>query len=275
MEKATLVKDHIELAALYYNGKGICWDTMSEASRVLSLTPPQVTVEQIKQAKTVASFPAEVLRLFAKTGTNTNTRRKLIGAKVRFGWEAIVDRAKLLSPAEDSRGRFEILSILCGEGPKVSFRGMTPAALVNMYQEGLNNKRWTNVYRAAKELGCNRMLYRALRVCNLQAAIVEHFPLDKMSVSQGEQLLGLVDLHGEEVLLSRIRALGGTYDQLLIKEKLARLRAVERSVVKEIVTRRTRGRLIIELHCDDKSGRLAARHRELVALLDTTIRTFT
>ena len=73
MEKATLVKDHIELAALYYNGKGIFWDTMSEASRVLSLTPPQVTVEQIKQAKTVASFPAEVLRLFAKTGTNTNT----------------------------------------------------------------------------------------------------------------------------------------------------------------------------------------------------------
>jgi hypothetical protein len=274
MDKATLVKDHLELASLYDNGKGVCWDTMVEASRVLSLTAPRVTVEQIKQARTVASFPPEVLRLFEKTGTNTNTRRRLIEAKVRVGWEAIVDRAKAMSPAKDSRERFAILSTLCGDGAKVSFRSMAPAELVNLYVAGLNNNRWKNAWQAGKELGCDRLLYRAIRVVNLPSAIAEHFPLDKISISLGERLIELVNLHGEEVLLGRMRNLAETCNHLTLKEKVARLSSKDRRVITEVRTRQARGKLIIEIHCDDKSGRLAARHSELLSILDTTIRTF-
>ncbi|AME28699.1 hypothetical protein [Burkholderia sp. PAMC 26561] len=276
MDKETLVKDHLALANLYSNGKGVWWKTIEEASHVLSLTEPRVSAQQIKQARAVAAFPAEVIRLFEKSGTNTYVRRKIIEAKECLGWPEVVKRALTLKPAETRAERLTILSTLAGgkRSEKV-FRGETPLALQKTYQKGLENGRWKNLSQASKELGfTSNSLYKAMDICKLRKPVTDHFPLDKISVYLGTELLKVMDLLGCAEFERRVSLLEENNQNLSFKAKLAKIRADTVSVVTEIKVRRARGKVIIELHCDDKNGKLTSRQRELVSLIGSTINAF-
>jgi hypothetical protein len=276
MDKETLVKDHLQLAALYHNGKGVWWKTMEEASRVLSLTEPHVTVEQISQARKVAAYPAEVLRLFEKTGTNTYTRRKLLEAKGSLGWPEIVKRALALKPAETKTERLALLSILSGEERKVTaIRGVTPLALQKVYEEGLESGRWKNIKQASKEIGCNsKTLYRAMAICELPKTVTDYFPLNKISVYLGEDLINVLGFLGDAEFGKRVRSVEKDYPNLPYKSKLAKVKASKDSIVSTVKARRARGKLVIELHCEDKNGRLTERQQELVSVISKTISAF-
>jgi len=276
MDKETLVRDHLALANLYSNGKGVWWKTIEEASKVLSLTEPRVSVQQIKQARAVAAFPAEVIRLFEKIGTNTYVRRKIIEAKECLGWPEVVRRASTLKPAITRAERLAILSILAGgKRTKKAFRGETPLALQKIYNEGLENGRWKNLSQASKELGfTSNFLYKAMDICKLPKPVTRCFPLDSISVYFGTELLKVVNLLGCAEFERRVRLVEENYQHLPYKAKLAKVKADTVSVVTEIKARHARGKLIIELHCDDKNGKLTSRQRELVSLIGTTINTF-
>lgn len=257
MDKATIIARPLELANLYINGKGTLWNTLPEASRILSKTEPKVTLAQLKHAMTLSSFPPEILSLFSNVQLNTYTRKMLNSAKARFGIDVLVSRAASISPAVDDEERKWILRFLNGNGCS-EVKARSALSLVTEYRAGLVSNRWKNVNQASKQLELGGQLYQAIGVLSLPKNVLELFDVKTLSLAGGRKLAKLFAIYGTEGILDRATWLRRDVGILSNDQKLAILSQAnpksENGVV--VKARRTRKKLILEFHCPDQNGDL-------------------
>jgi hypothetical protein len=274
MDKATLIAKPLELARLYDNGKGLLWHTLAEASHVLSKTEPKVTMAQLKHARSLLSLPPQILALFAKVELNTYTRQRLLSAKAKYGVDNLIMKAAGIRPATDDEDRRRILRLLNDDGQH-EVRRLQVQSLVAEYRAGLASKRWKNINQASRQLGLRNQLYQAVAVSNLPRPILDLFEAGTLSLSAGKKLAKLVAMYGPNTLVERATWTAEKDCNLSNRQKLTIL-AASNSGGRPAITvkaRRMRKKLVVEFHCPDETGSLAADLDALRLILNVSIAT--
>ena len=275
MDKATIIAQPLELARLYVNGKGLLWNTLAEASRTLSKTEPKVTLAQLKHAKSLLSFPPQILSLFNEVGLNTYTRHRLVSARAKFGIENLLTKVATIAPAVDDEDRKRILKLLNDEGQR-EVRTLAAQSLVAEYQAGLVSKRWKNVHQASRQLGLRNQLYHAITILNLPKCVLELFETETLSLSVGRKLVRLVAMYGPDGIVKRATWAKGDDRNLPNSRKLAILCPTNPRDKLGIVVkaRRMQKKLVVEFHCPDESGDLTANLDAFQLILHLSMATF-
>jgi hypothetical protein len=274
LDKADIFKDPLALVNLYANGKGTLWKTNAEAEKFISKNGFAIATGQLKRSTVLLRYPDEIINLFALTGINSQTGRRLGTARKKYGLEELVKKAKEMTPARNPAERSNILAVLNGKTPRALPRDLLPVEMVRIYEDGLHSNRWANPSQACVETGLGTKLYKALEITSLPDRVLALFSVETLTFATGKKLIGLLAAYGIDGLLGRATWAANPNSKISDNQKIAILSAHESSVAAEVKTKRGRGKVIIEFHIPDSAGAISAQLPEITSILDMAVGMF-